>query len=191
AGILVAADWNNLLLRQIIYEYKYRLVKELAAPLSQLMINFLQTDKLMNYPTDKLILIPVPLHGRRLAWRGFNQAEVLAQKIGDHFKITLVKNILVRSRHTLPQREIKDQSARALNIKNAFALSKYSLSLRVPQKRGEAIPCDTAPNSNPLENKIIVLIDDICTTGATFEDCARTLAPLEPKEIWGLVIARG
>ncbi|MBU3901033.1 hypothetical protein KKF25_00055, partial [Patescibacteria group bacterium] len=111
AGILVAADWNNLLLRQIIYEYKYRLVKELAVPLAELIITFwerMNFVNLLNCSNVEMILIPVPLHGRRLAWRGFNQAEVLAQKIGDHFKITLVKNILVRSRHTLPQREIKD-----------------------------------------------------------------------------------
>ncbi|MBU2219965.1 hypothetical protein KJ784_01395 [Patescibacteria group bacterium] len=217
-GIMVAADWKNLLLRQIIYEYKYRFVKELSIPLSQLMISFLQTDMLLNCPPDKLILVPVPLHGRRFAWRGFNQAELLAQKISAHFDIPLAKNILVRSRHTLPQRTAKTQVARAANIKNAFTLSKNHSSLsslRAPQKRDdvksrarkaqwatglywgdhvalrEAIPRNTTQNLNSLKNKTVILVDDICTTGLTFEDCARALKSLSPKEIWGLVIARG
>lgn len=175
SGILIASEWNNLLLRQIIYEYKYRFIKELANPLSELMINFLQTNKLMNWQTDKLIIIPVPLHGRRLAWRGFNQAGLLAQKISTRFNIPLAKNILIRSRHTLPQRAAKTQAARAANIENAFALT----------------PKFNADQNNFLKNKIVVLIDDICTTGATLQDCARALKPLGPKEIWGLVVARG
>ncbi len=182
AGILVAADWNNLLLRQIIYEYKYRFIKELANPLSELMINFLENSKPESWQTeptnkeaDQPILIPIPLHGRRLAWRGFNQAELLAQKISARFNIPLAKNILIRSRHTLPQREITDQNTRTANIENAFALT----------------PKFNADQNNFLKNKVVVLIDDICTTGATFQDCARALKPLGSKEIWGLVIARG
>jgi len=182
AGILVAADWKNLLLRQIIYEYKYRFVKELVDPLSRLMINFLEhsepeswrIDQSINYPTDKLVLIPVPLHGRRFAWRGFNQAELLAQKISPRFNVPPAKNILIRSRHTLPQQTIANQKTRTENIKNAFAI--------FPKLKTE---------NNFLKDKIVILIDDICTTGATLEDCARALKPLGPKEIWGLVIARG
>jgi len=197
SGILIASDWNNLLLRQIIYEYKYRFVKELAAPLSQLMIAFLERTNFVNMfggSNINVLLIPVPLHGRRLAWRGFNQSKLLAQKVNDHFNLPLLNNILIRSRHTLPQREITDQKTRTANIQNAFALAEnYSHlpSLRSPLERSEAIPRDVAQNLNPLKNKIIILIDDICTTGATFQDCARALAPLNPKEIWGLVIARG
>lgn len=175
SGILIASDWNNLLLRQIIYEYKYRFIKELADPLANLMIKFLTTAEPVNRQTDKLILIPVPLHGRRLAWRGFNQSEILTKKIADYFNLVLIDNILIRSRHTIPQREIKKPQDRAANIKNVFALN----------------PEINLENKNLLKNKIIILIDDICTTGATFEDCARALQPLGPKEIWGLVIARG
>ncbi|KKT24430.1 MAG: Phosphoribosyltransferase [Parcubacteria group bacterium GW2011_GWA2_43_9b] len=178
SGILIASDWNNLLLRQIIYGYKYQFIKELAASLSQLMINFLQTNKPTNWSTDELILIPVPLHGRRLAWRGFNQAEILTKKISGYFNTELNQSLLIRRRYTLPQKEISNQKERVVNIKSAFALSP---KLNLPNNT----------NNNLIKNKIIILVDDVCTTGSTLEDCARALSPLKPKEIWGLVIARG
>ncbi len=177
-GILVAADWKDPLLRQIIYEYKYRFVKELVNPLSQLIIDFLKYSRPAGWqtkPINQPVLVPVPLHGRRFAWRGFNQAELLAKKISSELNMTLRADLLIRSRHTLPQRELADEKARAANIKNAFSLSS---NLGLAQ-------------NNFLKNRIVILLDDICTTGSTFEDCARTLKSLELKEIWGLVIARG
>lgn len=177
-GILVAADWNNLLLRQIIYEYKYRFIKELADPLSELIISFLNIAQPACWPKqpdhNQLLIIPVPLHGQRLAWRGFNQSELLAQKISGHFDLPLAKDLLIRPRYTLPQREITDKKIRLKNIKNAFALS----------------PKIKAKNYS-LKNKIVILIDDVSTTGATLQECAQALQTLKPKEIWGLVIARG
>jgi len=177
-GILVAADWNNLLLRQIIYEYKYRFIKELSKPLSELIIRFLNVvqpacwSKQQN--ANQLLIIPVPLHGRRLAWRGFNQSELLAQKVSSYFNVDMATDFLIRSRHTLPQREIADKKIRLGNIAKAF-----SLSLNIKTE------------SYSLKNKIVILIDDVSTTGATLQECARELQKLEPKEIWGLVIARG
>ena len=142
------------------------------------MINFLQTNKPTNWSTDELILIPVPLHGRRLAWRGFNQAEILTKKISGYFNTELNQSLLIRRRYTLPQKEISNQKERVVNIKSAFALSP---KLNLPNNT----------NNNLIKNKIIILVDDVCTTGSTLEDCARALSPLKPKEIWGLVIARG
>ncbi len=170
-GLIVASDWENMLLRKIIYGYKYHFVKELSEPLSRIMINFLENIKPANWQIDQLILVPVPLHPRRALWRGFNQAEILAEKIGDHFNLPTAADILIRCRHTLPQMNINDQIERRKNIKNAFMLSEKNFIY--------------------LENKIVLLVDDVCTTGSTLEECAETLKPLKPKEIWGLVIARG
>ncbi len=170
AGLLVASDWNNLLLRQIIYEYKYRFIKELCQPLSEIMIKFLLNSKFVLH-NSQFIIIPVPLHPRRILWRGFNQAEILAKEIGCHFNWPSIADILIRQRHTLPQMDIHDQMKRSKNVAAAFALSeKKSVSLK---------------------NKVVILVDDICTTGSTLEECAKALKPLKPEEIWGLVIARG
>lgn len=191
AGLLVASDWQNILLRQVIYEYKYRFVRELAEPLGKIMIDFLvqnhlitkiapdgsgqQTHQPKNWPTNQLILLPVPLHKRRLTWRGFNQAQFIAKQLANKLRITLQDDLLLRPRHTSPQMEIKDKKARVENIADAFTVN----------------PAFDAKRNNPIKNKIVLLIDDICTTGATLEECARALKALRPKEIWGLVLARG
>lgn len=174
-GILVASDWDNLLLRQIIYEYKYRFIKELSSPLTQIIISYLKIYQPINFKAHEIILIPVPLHPRRLAWRGFNQAELLANAIGQEFNFPVVSNTLIRYRYSLPQMGITNKQQRQNNIQDAFALSL---------KAG-------ADQKNFFKNKTIILVDDIFTTTSTLEECAKALKPLGPKEIWGLVLARG
>ncbi len=173
-GLLIASEWNNLLVRQMIYECKYRSVKELAKSMAEIMVKFLKANQLINAQTDKLILMPVPLHKRRLQWRGFNQSLVIAQGISSLTKIPVENNLIIRNRYTRPQMEIKDRIERIKNIAGAFALNQKEISA---EKR--------------INNKIIILIDDVCTTASTFEECADILRILEPKEIWGLALARG
>jgi len=179
----VASDWQNFLLRQLIYEFKYRFVNELAAPLSQLMIKFLEaqkfvnfkTDKLTDWQTNKLILLPVPLHKRRQLWRGFNQSELLGKIVGGHFDIPVRTGILLRCRHTLPQMSVRNKIERQKNIRGAFMLNEKTSGEKLAE----------------IKNKIIILIDDVSTTAATLEECAKILKPLSPKEIWGLVLTKG
>lgn len=181
-GVLAASSWDNQTLRQLIYEYKYRFIKDLAKPLSQIMITRLKTDRLITCGADKLIFTPVPLHRQRLQWRGFNQAELLAKELGNYFEAP-VTQLLERSRNTQPQAEMKKQKERKNNIKEAFSLNKTFAPLRA---KGAII------NKLPLlEEKTVILVDDITTTGSTLEECAVALKPLKPKEIWGLVLARG
>lgn len=172
AGLIVASDYDYPLVKQAIHRYKYDFVKDLAEPLGQLMIKKL--IRVQSWPglnPNENLLVPVPLHKKRLRWRGFNQAELLAQAISQEIKIPLINNLLVRTKYSLPQVQIRSSSERKANIKQAFQLSQ-----------------NQAPD---IKNKTIILIDDICTTGATLEECALTLQPLKPKEIWGLVVARG
>ncbi len=177
-GLLVASDWENQLLKQIVYEYKYRFIKDLANPLSEIMINFIKinaSDELPFWSSAKIVIIPVPLHPKREIWRGFNQSTLLGKILAQQLKIDFKNNLLIRHRFTSPQADIKNQKNRQKNIKNAFSLknnlSKTEISF--------------------LKNKIVILIDDIATTGATLNECALALKPLQPKEIWGLVLARG
>ena len=178
-GVVIASSWDNALLRQLVYEYKYRFLKDLRMPLAKLLISSIKAKELFYHSVDDLILIPVPLHRRRLNWRGFNQAELLANELTTYFGIQTI-NLLIKTSNTLPQAEIKAHKERKQNIAGAFQLNKDCL-----KSFGDS------ENTNKLKNKIIIIVDDITTTGSTLEECAKTLKPLKPKEIWGLVLARG
>jgi len=168
-GMLIASHWENELLRQLIYEYKYRFIKEISRPLSQILINHIKMHNKRLLNIDNLFVSFVPLHKKRIHWRGFNQAELLAKELCSCLSVPF-GNLLVKQKNTFPQAEIKKQKDRQKNIEQAFFLIH---------------------NPPALEGKNVLLIDDICTTGATLEECAKTLKPLKPKEIWGLVLARG
>src|SRR4030042_7173164 len=152
-GLLVAASYQNKIVAKMAHYYKYRFVEDLSVPLGKILVNsFL--DSRLSLPE---IIIPVPLHKRRLRWRGFNPAELLAAYICKNltpgFEIPLADNLLVRKRYTHPQMKIKNYSRRKNNIANAFELK----------------------NSREIRNKIILLVDDIATTGATLFECAKIL----------------
>lgn len=209
SGILIASDWQSPLLRQIIYEYKYRFAYELSKPLGKILVRFLKEnigvlplgrdigvpplgEDQSSLKRGTPILIPIPLHRRRQAWRGFNQAEVLAKEIGTQLNILVETTILKRARHTQPQMDIKDQKERKKNIQAAFSLRQLSTPNLQHSTGVLSLDRDTGvPLLGEEKNLRIILIDDVCTTGATLEEAARALKPLKPKEIWGLVLARG
>jgi len=113
------------------------------------------------------LVVPVPLSGKRLCWRGFNQAELLARKIAENYGLGLDANNLIRIKHKKPQAKL-DEVHRQENIKGCFVW------------RG-----------NNLNKKNIILIDDVVTTGATLNECAKILKASGAGEVWGLVVAKG
>jgi ComF family protein len=197
-GLLVASHYENPLIKKMIHRYKYDFIKGLAEPLGLLMVKKL----LANLRSDSL-LIPIPLHSKRLRWRGFNQTELLAQQISQKLNIPIANNILIRTKHTLPQVKIKTPHQRKQNIKQAFELrTPKRLVLKMMslaeqgrhfQDNASGFKQDTASGQRLLDfsNKTLILIDDISTTGATLKEAAKTLRSLKPKTIWGLVVARG
>lgn len=177
-GMIVAGFLNDKLLQDVIHNYKYNFIQKLAAPLSEILTKKIQElDKNEDKPNwvsllfgSELILVPVPLHKRRARWRDFNQSELLAKKIADNFHIEYRPYILKRVRHTNPQVELKKEG-RLDNIKNAFRVDKEW--------------------REQLKNTKILMVDDVATTGATLNECARVLKECGALEVWGLVLARG
>ncbi len=162
-GIMVAAYYEEGPLKNAITNYKYKYIAELSDPLSDLLINHLQTFAL---PSD-VLLVPVPLHRSRLHQRGFNQSAILAQKVAEAFGLGYEEKILVRNRKTKPQVELSGK-ARRENVKGAF----------------------TCQNPEAVFGRNILLIDDVCTTGATLDECAKELKKNKASQVWGLVLAR-
>lgn len=111
-------------------------------------------------------LIPVPLHPKREAWRGFNQAMLLAEHLG-HIRSLPVENALQRTRETETQTR-SSREDRLLNMDGAFALNA-----------GWSIDRDAH----------YVLIDDVYTTGATLGACAEVLDKAGAKAISVVTIA--
>ena len=142
----------------------------MSKKLSKTLIKSLLNHNISLINIDNVILSFVPLHARRESWRGFNQSALMAKELCAHFGWQAAP-LLQKMRNIAPQAEIKTQSARIKNTKDAFSPISYPVL--------------------PIKGKIVLLVDDICTTGATLEQCAKALKPLKPKEIWGIVLARG
>src|SRR5699024_4109163 len=100
---------------------------------------------------DAQVLVPVPVHPARKRERGFNQAELLANRIGSRLEIPVCPDMLVRNKKTMPQKGL-DPSGRLKNLEEAFSAGKLF---------------------DGVEG--VILVDDIYTTGSTIEACTRAL----------------
>ncbi|MFH0969460.1 MAG: ComF family protein [Patescibacteria group bacterium] len=169
-GMLVAVSYQNKLVSHLIHLYKYRFISGLHEPLGELLLRSILKYE---FPLPDAI-IPVPLHKRRLRYRGFNQSELLADYLGKNitpgFSIPILKEVLTRKKYTHPQMKIKDSGARKKNIAEAFAVPRNMLKY--------------------IKSKRILLVDDISTTGATIFECAKTLKKSGASEVFAIVIAR-
>jgi ComF family protein len=161
-------------LREIIHALKYDGRRSIAPRLAQLMARHGETVL-----AGADAVVPVPLHPRRQRERGFNQADDLARGLG-----APVVRVLRRTRMTAPQVDLP-APARDRNVRDAFALGGSpgaGLGALVRKRR---------PSDRPeLAGKVLVLVDDVTTTGATLEACARVLREAGTKEIRALTAAR-
>ena len=149
-------------MRQAIHQLKYRNLRALAAPLARLLNDYLGTN-----PVPGEVLVPVPLHQKRLRERGYNQSSLLAQELGKFTKLPVVDNCLIRQRHAPPQARTSTVDERRSNVADAFTCSDHR-----------------------LRDRQVLLIDDVSTSGATLDACAAALKAVGVTSVWGLVLAR-
>lgn len=114
----------------------------------------------------KPVVIPVPLHKNRLRERGFNQAEIIAKAFASRHKLAYNSHLLYRVKDTGHQVG-RTRIERLKALENAFTLRPESCIL----------------NS-------VLLVDDVWTTGATMNECKKTLLKAGVKKVWGFVLAR-
>ncbi len=150
------------LARKVIHQFKYKNLKILAGPLAILISNYLNLN-----PMEGEVLVPVPLHPKRLRERGYNQSELLARCLSKTVHLPVINDCLIRQKYLLPQAQTHSVQERRRNVKQAFACT------------GKAI-----------FHKQVLLIDDVSTSGATLDACAVALKSAGAISVWGIVLAR-
>ena len=149
-------------MRQTIHQLKYRNLRALAEPLAKLLQDYLITN-----PVPGEVLVPVPLHRKRLRERGYNQSKLLAKELGKLTSLPVVDDCLIRERHASPQAGTSTVDQRRRNVIDAFTCRDHR-----------------------LQDKQVLLIDDVSTSGATLDACAAALKAAGATSVWGLVLAR-
>lgn len=147
-------------MRQAIHQLKYRNLRAPAQPLAELLHRYLVKNPL---PGEVL----VPLHAKRLRERGYNQAKLLAREMSKLSGLPLVDGCLIRKTEAPPQARAETVAERCRNVADAFSC-----------------------RNQRLKDKPVLLIDDVATSGATFDACARAVKAGGASSVWGVVLAR-
>jgi len=169
--------YRSELVRKLIHNFKYNYAKDIASPLTLILIEFLNKNKfpeLISKYKKRALLIPVPMYDFRERERGFNQAAEIARIISEYYSISMspsgeLEQALIKHKNTSKQADIKEKLDRVKNISGAFKCIRPEF----------------------IDNKIIILIDDVYTSGATIHECARVLRSSGASEVWGMTVARG
>lgn len=181
-GVLVACDHSGETLTILVKNLKYLFLKDVSSELGRFLALFMrdQINKsrlggsekkkrlsgfLNNFKNN--LIMPVPLHPRRLRWRGFNQAELIAESLSGYLGLAVDSENLKKTKNTKAQAKL-NKKQRQENVRDCFSW--------------------TGPD---LSGQNIILVDDVATTGSTLNECARVLKANGAGEVWGLVLTNG
>jgi len=150
--------------RELVHAFKYRNKTHLRRPLALLSAAGL-TEFVLSREPD--VIVPVPLHVRRLRSRGFNQAVLLGELLARAWRLPLARRALRRVRWTEPQISLSADQRRE-NVKGAFAVADRTV----------------------VAGRKVLLVDDVLTTGSTAEECSRVLKRAGATEVTVITVAR-
>ena len=148
-------------IQEAIHALKYRNLRAAAPTLGRLLALWLESN-----PLHGDVLVPVPLHRRRLRGRGYNQSALLAKEVGKRAGLPVVEYLLVRTRDTPSQVSLPSREERARNVEGSFKCV------------------------GKVQGQKIILVDDVVTTGSTLSACATALRFGGAGSVWGLALAR-
>ncbi len=148
-----------------VFAYKYNGKQRYADFYIEVLLHF-YGDWIESLRVD--CIVPIPLEKRRYRQRGFNQAELIAEGLGENLQISVKGHGLYRVRETAPQKEL-GRDERKKNLAKAFLADKEAFK----------------------DVKRVLLIDDIYTTGSTIEYCTRALKGVGIEKVWFLTLCIG
>lgn len=168
---LISFYYYSPLARKIIKAIKYRLVTDAVSDLCNTIPDETITKLFFyNSVAPHATCIPVPLHTKRLALRGFNQSAQLAQYFSKKLTIPYNNYIIERIKNTKPQAQLKTSRERFLNIKGAFALVDGAASY--------------------VSGGNFIIVDDVWTSGSTIKEMGRALKKHRAHRVYALTLVR-
>lgn len=166
-------DYHHQFIKKAIWRFKYKnargFAKVFAEKLYEGILDEL-SDGMHTSPGETFLLVPVPLHKKRLRERGYNQSELLARALTAYDRVhifELAPELLVRTRATAPQARSEKRATRLGNLRGAFACT------------------DPAR----IRSRTVILIDDVSTTGTTLLEARRALTPAKPRKVLAFAVA--
>jgi len=151
-------------LRKAIHQFKYEDLRGLAGLLGGLMAD--GWSRLAPVDLELDAIVPVPLHRSRQRQRGYNQSALLARELGARLELPVAEGAVVRSKATVPQVDLNADARRA-NVRDAFVCG-----------------------GNDLADKRVLLVDDVCTSGATLESACLALRGAGVRSVWACTLTR-
>jgi ComF family protein len=149
----------------LIHDFKYKKITSLSADFADLIIDFMNKHGIGR---NTQAILSIPMHPNRLFRREINHSDILAKALGKSLGIAYSGNALKKIKNTPPQSKLKRQK-RMQNIYFSFSLK----------------------NRSNINNKNILLVDDLFTTGSTVNECSRILKDSGARYIEVITLARG
>jgi len=167
--LIIAGEYKDKILSDLIIAFKFGYNKELAIPLFIFLKSALDKKILIDSLSGKLwqdiLVVPIPLHKKRKKWRGFNQSELIAREICNYYKWELNLE-LIKIKKTLTQAELSED-LRLSNLKGVFKWTDKPIT------------------------QTVLLIDDVITSGATINEAELCLKEMGASHIIKVAIAKG
>lgn len=152
-------------IRKLLIDYKFNDKPYLYKTFASIILS---NEKIINFINNYEIIIPVPIHKKRLNSRGYNQSELLVREISRKSKnIKFINNLLIKTKNNVAQSTLSKED-RVLNVKNIYKVQ----------------------NNDLIKGKSIILLDDIYTTGNTVNECSRILKENGAREIGIFTISK-
>lgn len=156
--------YNHPMIQSVIHAYKYQFLTDLEITLSRMLCE--KKDTILEWKASGIV-VPIPLHLRKLRQRGYNQAFFLGVTIASILDVPFDGDVLERKKYTFAQARLsKDE--REKNMRNVFRV-----------KREE----------EDFSKKNYILIDDVLSSGATMNDAARALRNAGAQKVYGFALA--